>query len=214
MWFTTDERNVLCHQALERWQRSERLRARSAEARQRAELLCRRAGSTIRRSEAVVDRAGAVIGEAETLIQGSGHAAAIEHLADRAISRWRGTPDRVATLEGGYALVASGEAGDLTRMQQSVGMSVGSVFGASDAGTALGLAIAIQPDLAVIDAKMELADGVDMALALPLYAPRTRALVLTDDRLRAAQVRVVGFDTEARHISDAALGAWIAYAAA
>ena len=210
MWFTPYERALLRQQALAKWQHSKGLRSQAAAACQRAELLRQRSGAAILRSREVLRRAETVIGEAAILAEGAATASSVELLADRAISRW----DPQMLLHQGVALVACGQLGDLLRMEQLVGGSLGSVLGASDAGTALGLAIAMQPDLAIIDARLELADGVDTALALPLYAPRTRALVLTDEVERAAQVRIVSFDAEARHPDDSVLQSWIERAVA
>jgi hypothetical protein len=86
--------------------------------------------------------------------------------------------------------------------------------GATDAGTTFGLAIAAQPEVAVIDSDLELGSGVDVALMLPLYSPHTNALVLTDDPRRAGDVRVVGLDTHDHSVSDLALLAWASRAAA
>jgi hypothetical protein len=149
------------------------------------------------------------------LDDGSRHAATLERLANRAIAEWDlSAMTANEQYRHGAGLVACGEMGDHLRMKELLGASLAFVVGATDAGTALGLAIAIQPDVALIDTKLELADGVDVALALPLYAPRTKALVLTDDPLRAAQLHVVGFDAAPRHPTDSALAAWVGRAAA
>jgi len=60
----------------------------------------------------------------------------------------------------------------------------------------------------VIDNRLELASGVDLALTLPLYA-QTRALVLADDTTHAHDLRVVGLDTERRHIDATTLMSWV-----
>jgi len=212
VWFTAEERDVLCQQAELRWGQSQELRARSTAARMRAQLLHERTSAAIGRAEDLLQRqTGIVIGEAELLGEDSRHAAALERLADRAIADWGSA---AMALDDGAAVVACGEMGDLLRIKEVLGATLSSVFGATDAGTALGLAIAIQPDVAVIDTKLELADGVDVALALPLYAPRTKTLVLTEDPLRAAQVRVVGFDAAPRHPPDSVLGEWVVNAPA
>jgi hypothetical protein len=66
----------------------------------------------------------------------------------------------------------------------------------------------------VIDAELELGSGVDLALTLPTYAPKTKALVLTDDPQRAGDVRLVGLDAERRFAPDSALLAWVDVVAA
>ena len=50
--------------------------------------------------------------------------------------------------------MATASMGDLLRFKELVGTEVPYVLGAADAGTALGLAIGTQPDLAVIDTRL------------------------------------------------------------
>jgi len=71
------------------------------------------------------------------------------------------------------------------------------------------LAIVAQPDLAIFDTRLELGSGVDLAFVLPLYAPRTRTLVLTDDPQQIAAAATVGLDVERRHCPEWALTQWI-----
>jgi len=166
-------------------------------------MLRERAVDRWRNSKALRREAGFLAGG------GSVNTTTLEHLADRAIREWRSPHRDLRRLDGGTALVASANMGELIRFKELVATSVPYVLGASDAGTALGLAIVTQPDLAIVDNRLELASGIDLALNLPFYAPRTRALVLTDDPERAHDVLVVGFETARRHANDSMVLDWI-----
>ncbi|MDE3086382.1 MAG: hypothetical protein KGJ77_06415 [Acidobacteriota bacterium] len=132
----------------------------------------------------------------------------LEFLVDQAIRRSPNRKDR--NLDGrGAGLAASVNLPVLLRLQHTLGRQLGFVVGAHDAGTALGLAIATQPDVAVVDARLDLATGADFALALPLYAPRTKTLLLTDDREMAAKAEVVGLDVLPRQYAEPDLLSWI-----
>ena len=125
---------------------------------------------------------------------------------DRAIDGWVAQlPD--APLDEAVALVASANHDERLRIRHALLCDFHTV-GASDAGTALGLSIAAQPDIAVIDADLDDGSGVDTALALPVYAPHTRVLVLTDNEERRGYLKIAGLDVEHRQASEAALLAW------
>jgi len=136
-----------------------------------------------------------------------------EDLVDRAIDLRADIFEEV-DVDASIALVASGEPGKLAWIKQLVGTLVPYTLGVVDAGTALGFAIAAQPDLAVIDSDLEIANGIDMTLSFPTYAPRTKALVLTDDSARATDLRLVGFDAGPRNISDFRVLDWLTKAMA
>ncbi len=127
---------------------------------------------------------------------------------DRAICEWTERFRDADQLNEPVAVMASANQYELLRILQ---LSLGHfcAIGTNDVGTTLGLAIAAQPIVAIIDAELELGNGVDTALTLPIYAPSTRILVLTDDPERAADLRIVGLDTEHRDVSDGTLRAWI-----
>jgi hypothetical protein len=208
------ERELLRARALDRWQdskalrrESERVGAASLDARDRTVTLQERFEALWEQSDEAIAEAARLVEEATVLRGGVVHSPVVEQLADRALRELsQREPSR---LDGGVGLVATSDMGALLRVKELLGTKVPTVLGATDAGTALGLFIGTQPDLAVIDTRLELADGVDLALTLPLYAPQTRALVLTDDPGHAHDLRVVGFDAERRHVDDTTLLGWI-----
>jgi hypothetical protein len=187
------ERELLREQALAIWSRAEDL-ARHAEVAQR--------------------RSGEITATTADLLARSVSAVPLTHLVNRAIFRWGEPFGDAQALDEGIVLVASAHMGEQMRIQELLRSRFSKAVGASDAGTALGLAIAVQPEYAVIDAELELGSGVDLALTLPTYAPKTKALVLTDDPQRAGDVRLVGLDAERRFAPDSALLAWVDVVAA
>ena len=187
------ERELLRAQALANWSRAEEL-ARHAEVAQR-------------RSE------GLTAPTAELLAR-SVSAIAMTRLVNRAIFLWGEPFGRAQASNRGIALVASAHMGEQIRIQELLGSHFSKIVVASDAGTALGLAIAVQPEYAVLDTELELGSGADLALILPIYAPKTKALVLTDDPQRAGDVRLVGLDVEHRFAPESALLAWVDVVAA
>jgi len=141
--------------------------------------------------------------------------ALLEALVDQTIRRWDPREEEEAEAKGqGVGLVASINMPTLVRLEQLAGSRLGYVVGANDAGAALGLAIATQPDLSIVDARLDLADGSDLAAILPFYAPRTKTLLLTDDHDLAARAQLVGADVMSRGFSDQDLLSWISNAAA
>ena len=55
------------------------------------------------------------------------------------------------------------------------------MWAARDAGTALGLAIVNQPDVAVIDDDLPIVGGLDAAFLVKTYAPASRVVLFTHD---------------------------------
>jgi hypothetical protein len=215
------ERELLRARALDRWQDSKALRRdseraniASQEARDRTAMLQERFSSLRERSQEALARAARLVEDATLLRGGVVHSTVIEQLADRALRELHLSPRDSSRFDRGVGLVATSDMGALLRVKELLGTRLPTVMGATDAGTALGLVIGTQPDLAVIDSRLELASGVDLALTLPLYAPATKALVLTDDAEHAHDLRVVGFDTERRHADTTTLLGWIDGAAA
>jgi len=146
---------------------------------------------------------------------GTVNPALLEALVDQTIRRWDPREEAEAEAKGqGVGLVASINMPTLVRLEQLAGSRLGYVVGANDAGAALGLAIATQPDLSIVDARLDLADGSDLAAILPFYAPRTKTLLLTDDHDLAARAQLVGADVMSRRFSDQDLLSWISNAAA
>jgi len=139
----------------------------------------------------------------------------LEALVDQTIRRWDPGDEEEAEANGeGVGLVASINWPTLVHLQQLAGTRLGYVVGAHDAGAALGLAITTQPDLSIIDARLDLADGADVAAVLPFYTPQTKTLLLTDDHDIAARAQLTGTDAMPRRFSDQALLSWISNAAA
>jgi hypothetical protein len=188
MRFSASERQLLRERALENWRRAQEL-ARDAEAARQ------RSSETTKATAALV---------ALSLSRPT-----VTHLVDRAISRWSDRVPGSRQLDQGVALVASGDMSELIRIEEILRGHFSYVVGASDVGTTLGLAIATQPEYVVLDERLELGNGVEAALTLPVYAPHTKALVLTDDPQRAEDVRIAGFDTESRHIAGSTLLSWV-----
>ena len=139
----------------------------------------------------------------------------LEALVDQTIRRWDPREEEEAEAKGqGVGLVASINLPTLVRLEQLTGSRLGYVVGANDAGAALGLAIATQPDISIVDTRLDLANGSDLAAILPFYAPRTKTLLLTDDHDLAARAQLVGADVMSRRFSDQDLLSWISNAAA
>lgn len=136
------------------------------------------------------------------------------YLADQAIRRWTPMSEDREAGDGGVGLVASRNHPILVHLEQIARSRLVFVVRAHDAGTALGLAISTQPDIAIIDARLDLAHGADLVVALPRYAPRTKTLLLTSNAAQAAKVRPVGVDILSPRASRAELLRWVASAAA
>ena len=98
-------------------------------------------------------------------------------------------------------------------MEQLASRRLGYVVVARDARVALGLAIVTQPDLSIIDASLDVANGSDLATVLPFYAPRTKTLLLTDDHDLATKMQLVEVELMSRQFSDQAPLSWISNAA-
>jgi len=133
----------------------------------------------------------------------------LEYLADRAIGKCNPANEDLEAADGGAALVASAHMSTLARLESLVGKRAGFLATASDAGTALGLLISTQPDVAVVDSRLGVANGADLVLTAPFYAPRTRVLLIADDDVAAA-ARAAGIEVLSSHFSDDALQFWIA----
>ena len=211
------DRELLRLRALGRWQDSKALRRelwdRGERARQRSKDLQDHSATLRERSDVALARAARLIG-ASTILRDVGlEPSTLEVLADRAIRGWHPPDGDPRTLDRGAALVASASMGELIRFKELVGSRIPYVLGATDAGTALGLAIAMQPDLALIDVRLELASGTDLALTFPFYVPQAKTLVLTDDPERTHRLRTVGFDAQPRHADSTTLLRWIDRAA-
>jgi len=136
----------------------------------------------------------------------------LEILVDRAIRGHQAIHAATEADSKGIALVASMELSTLLRLQELVTSHLGYVVGATDAGTAFGLAMATQPDIAVVDGNLDVGRGADLVLTLPLYAPCTRSLLLTEDLDLMAKARIVGVDVLPHEHSPGALLAWVARA--
>ena len=134
----------------------------------------------------------------------------LEVLVDRAIRGAKATHAAREADSKGIALVASMELSALLRLEELVTSHLGYVVGATDAGTAFGLAIATQPDIAVVDGSLDLGRGADLVFSLPLYAPCTRSLLLTADANLMAKARIVGVDVLPHEHSPGALLSWVA----
>jgi CheY-like chemotaxis protein len=186
--FGVRERELLRQKAVANWQRTQEL-ARSTEA-------------ALRRSKEITASSVVVLAQSDART-------AVTDKVDRAIHSWLDHLGDTERPDEALALVASAEVGELRRFSEILAARFPRIIAASDVGTTLGLAIAAQPDIAVLDTELELGDGVDAALTMPLFSPHTRVLALTDDAERADDLRIVGLGTEHRHIPDAALLAWV-----
>jgi len=209
------ERALLQARALDRWLDSKTLRreisARGKRARDHSGTLCEHAEALRERTDDVMARSARLVEESVGL-RGPG-SSTLEVLADRVIRSWRPPNNDPTALDGGAALIATSSMGELLRFKELAASSIPFVMGATDAGTALGLAIVMQPDLALIDTRLELASGTDLALTFPLYSPQAKTLVLTDDASRAHDLRLVGLDSLPRGADDSTLLGWIERAA-
>lgn len=130
----------------------------------------------------------------------------LQALVDRALARSDVGDDDLDDRCVG--LVASGDMSQLLWLGELVGSAGTRVLGARDAGTALGLSIANQPDLAVIDERLEVASGVDLALTLGVFTPRTTMLLLSDDSDTARKAELAGVTVLPHEVSPRELRAW------
>jgi len=205
---------------IDEWTR-ERLRQRATNSWQTAKLLTREAtdrhmaSGHAPQTECLAHdtaRAGSLAqwghGLGASIPSGPGSPSEIEMLVDRAIRRSCFGDDWEANGSGA-GLVASNDLPTLLRLQNLLGERLSYVVGAHDAGTALGLAIATQPDVAIVDVRLDLASGADVAFTLPAYAPRTKTLLLTEDDDLAAKAKVVGVETLPHCFSEQRLLSWI-----
>ncbi|HUE61003.1 MAG TPA: hypothetical protein VMO88_15640 [Acidimicrobiales bacterium] len=133
----------------------------------------------------------------------------VEYLADRAIRKSKTAIEDREAADGGAGLVASAHQSTLARLESLVGERTGFLATARDAGTALGLVISTQPDVAVVDSRLGVANGADLVLTVPFYAPRTRVLLLADDDV-AAVAQAAGIEVLSSRFSDEALQCWVA----
>jgi hypothetical protein len=138
----------------------------------------------------------------------------LEMLVERAIRHFTPEQEDEDAVGAGAGLLASADLVMLLRLSELVGRRLGYVVSAHDAGTALGLAIVTQPDIAIVDTRLELADGVDLTAALPLYSPRTKSLVLTDERCLLRQGTAGRADVLPRQFSEQELLSWVSEGAA
>jgi len=224
------ERQLLRHRALRAWDEAKRLRQKAADLISAsgdklrvAEQVLREAADLRRVSEALRARSIDIRrpGTVTHLLQEAASPAPtvspalLEALVDQTIRRWDPVEEEETEANGeGVGLVASINWPTLMRLQQLAGTRLGYVVGAHDAGAALGLAIATQPDLSIIDTRLDLADGSDLVAVLPFYAPRTKTLLLTDDRDIAARAQLTGAEIMPRRFSDQAMLSWISNAVA
>jgi hypothetical protein len=219
LMLTSFEREVLRRQAMTAWEHAKRLNAEATRVVAAAAQTVRSSG---RKRQLPVTLARYRQGETFTY-----HAAAdtesprhpasrseLEMLVDRAILRFTPIQEDREALGLGAGLLASVDLEMLMRLSQLARRCLGYVVSAHDAGTALGLAMVTQPDIAIVDARLDLASAVDLAAALPLYAPRTRSLVLTDDRDLGTTAQLAGADVLSRQVSERELVSWVSKAAA
>jgi len=224
------ERELLRHRAVRAWDDAKRLQREAArlvsastQTLRVAEGLQWEAVGLVRASEALRTRSPeSRTGNAVTYLSPDAashgrtvNSALLEALVDQTIRRWDpGEEDRAEACGQAVGLMASINLPTLVRLQQLAGRQLGYVVGAHDAGAALGLAIATQPDVSIIDTRLDVANGSDLTAVLPFYAPRTRTLLLTDDYDVAAKAKLAGADVMSRRFSDQGLLSWISEAAA
>ena len=152
----------------------------------------------------------ALVFDAHELLRRSERPATLEYLVEGTITRLS-LPlldPRLGTRRG-VGLAASTRPRRLFHSARLLGHELSRVVRATDAGTALGLAITLQPDLAIIDSSLGLASGIDLARVLSLYSPATRCLVLTDDDESAEELRALGIETEKRDADNVSILRWI-----
>ncbi|HLX87684.1 MAG TPA: hypothetical protein VKR22_04380 [Acidimicrobiales bacterium] len=130
--------------------------------------------------------------------------------ANRTISRQAPQMQPAVSSADGIAMVISTHAREQRRLRDVCERCVDCVMEAGDLGTSVGLAISTQPDLAVIDFDSDLGTGAALVLSLPVFAPRTRVLVLTDDPDAAMGMRTAGYSIATSNISESDLDDWIA----
>ena len=211
------ERDLLRQRALEQWREAKALAHRddlselAADIRERTTVLIERADTLQRRADEAVAQARQLIESTAVLKGRLPPSTAIEMNVDRAIDSLRLVDPR--DMNVGAALIASANVNGLTEMRDLVATKLSYVRLASNAGTALGLGIVMQPDVAILDALLGRVTGADLAMTLRLLAPQTRILVLIDDPARAASLVIHGIDTTGRSPDPPTLLDWVGAAA-
>lgn len=82
----------------------------------------------------------------------------------------------------GVGLVAAGRPDQLLELQDALSRRLREVWRAPDPAVAVGLAITMQPDLAlIVDTDLPIIGGLETARMIRLYAPRAGLLLLTGD---------------------------------
>lgn len=208
---TPYERDLLRARALDAWNQAKRLHRDTAWLIERSRTLRDRRAATRRTGERVAPQR---TGEVAEGMWGTYGANVVEDLVDRVLARPDPRGPDVAADGDAVALVASAEMAELLRFGDLLRSCTPYVVGASDAGTALGLLIGTQPDLAVIDDHLELSSGADLTVTLSLYAPRTAALLLCDDPDTASRMQTAGVVVRSHDISESDLRRWAAAALA
>lgn len=217
------QRQVLREGAIAAWERSKQLQvltgesiAHSREAvRRYAEPSCHPSGPQVKASRPDPVRGsgqwpGSLGGAVPAMPPHVSSRAVVLAKVDQAIRRMNGHGAIWSREEAsGVGLAASADFPMLVRLDKALD-TLGRVENAYDAATALGVAIVTQPDVALIDARLDLAKGSDLALLLRLYAPRTRTLVLTESRSLKEGAASREIDALSRRCSDRQLRDWVA----
>lgn len=97
----------------------------------------------------------------------------------------------------GIGLVAAQRPIVVGAIHEALHDRLGRVFAAGDGATALGLAIAHQPDVCVLEEGLLGLDGLWAARTIRRYAPRARLLLLAESRQAAESARSEGIAIEA-----------------
>jgi CheY-like chemotaxis protein len=97
--------------------------------------------------------------------------------------------------DGPLALLAMTELGGVMSVYEAARKRSWRIVDATNGAQAVGVAMLVQPDCALLDANVATLSGLEVADGLHVYAPRTAVLVLTGDADVDAEARAAGFAT-------------------
>lgn len=123
------------------------------------------------------------------------------HLVDATIARQR-AEGLFRDHPGGVGLVVAGRHPVAEVLLGALGRHLPVVLMAADRPSAVGLAIAEQPDIVLVDDDPPLVDGVETSVLIRAYAPRSGVVVFSDDEPVPIVSALAGIDVRRRTLTE------------